>query len=276
MITAGLKELTSILFLSSLSSRWVNKSGVEIGSRRDEAPAINNTNVFVVLGSLKKKKDQRGPSKPNDKKDIFWAPAPLTSKSWADVDDEDDNDYYATIAPPESVWVAPIVTLNDAAAAEVGPQAIYVVGRDNDESIAAGSEISDAASWETVNDDEMEALTNYLRNFSAGLLPKKTKPLSLVSLCVGVLGRHLEDIIADLSEIAINLPADIKITVAAIARRRKLLNDDVLIALADTSWEIFDVSGSDVSDFGLIKAAERIRSSIRVFVIYGSPVIYSD
>ncbi|KAG5064705.1 hypothetical protein JHK85_005888 [Glycine max] len=89
-----------------------------------------------------------------------------------------------------------------------------------------------------------------------GLLPKKAKPLSLVSLCVGVLGRHLEDIIADLSEIAINLPADIKIAVAAIARRRKLLNDDVLIALADTSWEILDVSGSDVSDFGLIKAAE--------------------
>jgi len=34
-----------------------------------------------------------------------------------------------------------------------------VVGRDDDdESIAAGSEISDAASWETVNDDEMEVL----------------------------------------------------------------------------------------------------------------------
>ncbi|KAG5042014.1 hypothetical protein JHK87_005929 [Glycine soja] len=193
-------------------------TGVEIGSRRDEEPAINSTNIFAVLGSLKKKKDQQGPSKPNDKKDVFWAPAPLTSKSWADVDDEDDDDYYATIAPPESVWVAPIVTLNDVAAAEVGPQAIYVVGRDDDESIAAGSEISDAASWETVNDDEMEvledsreALTNYLRNFSAGLLPKKTKPLSLVSLCVGVLERHLEDIIADLSEIAINLPADIKL-----------------------------------------------------------------
>lgn len=40
---------------------------------------------------------------------------------------------------------------------QVGPQAIYVVGRDDDdESIAAGSEVSDAASWETVNDDEME------------------------------------------------------------------------------------------------------------------------
>lgn len=46
---------------------------------------------------------------------------------------------------------------------------------------------------------------------------------------------------------------------AAIARRRKLLNDDILIALADTSWEILDVSGSDVSDFGLIKAAEVCR-----------------
>ena len=34
-----------------------------------------------------------------------------------------------------------------------------MVGRDDDdESIAAGSEISDAASWETVNDDEMEVL----------------------------------------------------------------------------------------------------------------------
>ncbi|TKY57304.1 AMN1-like protein [Spatholobus suberectus] len=92
-----------------------------------------------------------------------------------------------------------------------------------------------------------------------GLLPKKTKPPSLVSLCVGVIGRHLEDIIVDLSEIAVNLPADIKIAVAAIARRRKLLNDDVLIALADTSWEILDVSGSDVSDFGLTKAAEVCR-----------------
>ncbi|KAG4934059.1 hypothetical protein JHK87_048061 [Glycine soja] len=42
---------------------------------------------------------------------------------------------------------------------KVGPQVIYVFGRDdNDESIATGSEISDVASWETVNDDEMEVL----------------------------------------------------------------------------------------------------------------------
>lgn len=69
----------------------------------------------------------------------------------------------------------------------------------------------------------------------------------------------MEDIIEDLEEIAIGLPGDIKLAVAAIARRRKLLSNDVLIALADASWEILDVSSSDVSDFGLIKAAEVCR-----------------
>lgn len=44
---------------------------------------------------------------------------------------------------------------------QVGPQAVYVVGRDDDESIVAGSDVSDdAASWETVEDDEMDALNN--------------------------------------------------------------------------------------------------------------------
>jgi len=99
------------------------------GSRRDEAPVISSTNVFAALGSLKKKKKksdkEQGPSKAQDpqKKDVFWAPAPLTSKSWADVDDEDDDDYYATTAPLESVWAASpaseTVTQNDDAITEV-------------------------------------------------------------------------------------------------------------------------------------------------------------
>ncbi|XVF03857.1 hypothetical protein REPUB_Repub05bG0029100 [Reevesia pubescens] len=95
---------------------------------------------------------------------------------------------------------------------------------------------------------------------SSRLGVEKTKPPSLVSLCLGVVGRHLEDIIDDLSEIAVNFPADIKISLAAIARRRKLLNDDVLMSLADSSWEILDLSGSDVSDFGLAKVAEMCKS----------------
>ncbi|XP_002277945.1 probable ubiquitin-conjugating enzyme E2 23 isoform X1 [Vitis vinifera] len=54
------------------------------------------------------------------------------------------------------------VTWADGMVSTVGPQAVYVVGRDDDdESIAGGSEVSDdAASWETVNDDEMDALEN--------------------------------------------------------------------------------------------------------------------
>ncbi|KAG6411978.1 hypothetical protein SASPL_124635 [Salvia splendens] len=45
------------------------------------------------------------------------------------------------------------VTWADGMISTVGPQAIYVVGRDDDESIAAGSDGDDAASWETVEDD---------------------------------------------------------------------------------------------------------------------------
>ncbi|KAG6709225.1 hypothetical protein I3842_06G120900 [Carya illinoinensis] len=52
------------------------------------------------------------------------------------------------------------VTWADEMVSTVGPQAIYVVGRDDD-SVAAGSEVSDdATSWETVNDNEMDTLEN--------------------------------------------------------------------------------------------------------------------
>ncbi|PSS17795.1 Mitochondrial glycoprotein [Actinidia chinensis var. chinensis] len=87
------------------------------GNRRDEGSlAINNTNVFAALETLRKKKKSdkdrgssksKGSSKSQGKEpepQVFWAPTPLTTKSWADVDDEDDEDYYATTAPPPSVW----------------------------------------------------------------------------------------------------------------------------------------------------------------------------
>ncbi|KAK4378291.1 hypothetical protein RND71_000153 [Anisodus tanguticus] len=54
----------------------------------------------------------------------------------------------------EVTWAGGMISL-------VGPQTIYVVDRDDDESIAAGSEIGDdAASWETIEDHEREALGN--------------------------------------------------------------------------------------------------------------------
>lgn len=100
--------------------------------------------------------------------------------------------------------------------------------------------------------------TDYITStFHSSILPlEKSKHPSLVSLCLGVVGKHFEDIIEDLGEIAANFPADIKLAMAAIARRRKLLNDAVITSLAESSWEILDLSGSDVSDFGLSKVAD--------------------
>ena len=40
---------------------------------------------------------------------------------------------------------------------------------------------------------------------------EKKKPPSLESLCLGVVGKHFEDIIEDLGEIAVSIPADCKV-----------------------------------------------------------------
>ncbi|KAL6211186.1 hypothetical protein ACLB2K_016413 [Fragaria x ananassa] len=50
------------------------------------------------------------------------------------------------------------VTWADGMVSTVGPQAIYVVGRADDDDSIAGSEVSDAGSWETVDDDQVHAL----------------------------------------------------------------------------------------------------------------------
>ncbi|MQL68457.1 hypothetical protein Taro_000718, partial [Colocasia esculenta] len=84
----------------------------------------------------------------------------------------------------------------------------------------------------------------------------KNNPRRLVSICLGVLGQHFEDVVGHLPEISVILPTNIKMAIAAIARRRKLLDDDVLNALIDDAWDILDISGSDVTDLGLTRAAE--------------------
>ncbi|KAL8142529.1 hypothetical protein V2J09_015561 [Rumex salicifolius] len=52
------------------------------------------------------------------------------------------------------------VTWADGMVSVVGPQAIYVVARDDDASTVAGNDISDAASWETVDDNEVDSPDN--------------------------------------------------------------------------------------------------------------------
>jgi hypothetical protein len=88
------------------------------GGAADEVK-LNTGNVFAALESLKKKKKgDKGKSSSSSRKkhgeasqqeappqkEVFWAPAPLTTKSWADVEDDDDDDYFATTAPPRPVW----------------------------------------------------------------------------------------------------------------------------------------------------------------------------
>jgi len=47
----------------------------------------------------------------------------------------------------------------------------------------------------------------------------------------------------------------IQLAIMSIARRRRLLNDEVLTSLAESSWETLDISGSDVTDAGLATVA---------------------
>lgn len=44
-----------------------------------------------------------------------------------------------------------------------------------------------------------------------GLPFEGKKTPSLVSLCIGIVGKHLEDIIPDLDEISANFPSDVKV-----------------------------------------------------------------
>ncbi|CAN6349860.1 unnamed protein product [Urochloa humidicola] len=85
------------------------------GTRRAgaaEEPKIGTGNVFAALETLKKKKKKPAAAgkgaklaAEEPKPEVFWAPAPLTTKSWADVEDDDDDDYFATTAPPpRPVW----------------------------------------------------------------------------------------------------------------------------------------------------------------------------
>ncbi|KAJ6816680.1 putative stress response protein NST1 [Iris pallida] len=89
------------------------------GSRRDDAPLkIGSTNGFAVLDSLKKKKKSDSKSKSTSSSssskgqakekepEVYYQPKPLVHKSWADVEDDEDDDYLETTEPLESIWGA--------------------------------------------------------------------------------------------------------------------------------------------------------------------------
>lgn len=88
------------------------------GIKKDDGlPAISSTNIFAALErkgrrSSKKKSDKdrnglKSKDSKSDKKEEepqqFWAPTQVFVKSWADCDDEED--YFATTAPPPAAWL---------------------------------------------------------------------------------------------------------------------------------------------------------------------------
>lgn len=58
---------------------------------------------------------------------------------------------------------------------------------------------------------------NLLCSLVAVLSFEKPKPPTLVSLCLGVVGKHFEDIIEDLAEISSNFPPDIKVNIFSLS-----------------------------------------------------------
>lgn len=91
----------------------------------DGLPAINSTNIFSALERRRSKsssrrklerekskgKDESGEAKQEEQAQ-FWSATQVSVKSWADCDDEDD--YFATTAPPPDIDVAPVAEPKEA------------------------------------------------------------------------------------------------------------------------------------------------------------------
>ncbi|XP_078437052.1 RNI-like superfamily protein [Wolffia australiana] len=117
---------------------------------------------------------------------------------------------------------------------------------EDEKSVVENEGHSDPASHNSINSRAKQRFSSL-----SARIPRK-----LVDLCLGVLGQHLEDILGQLADISVILPRNIKMAIIAMARRKKLLDDGILIALVDESWDTLDISGSDVSDVGLLKVSQ--------------------
>ncbi|KAJ9189542.1 hypothetical protein P3X46_000822 [Hevea brasiliensis] len=185
----------------SVSAR-VTSDGESVGELKRKAAPNDTVNVKKRSGS-KKEDDESTGEACMDFSDLSWV-GNITGLRNGDIE----------------------VTWADGMVSTVGPQAIFVVGRDDDDddSIAAGSELSDdAASWETVDDDEMDALENVqeevgLRNAAdvnseaeetvgnnnSGRNPALSLPLAALGfvtrLATGIFSRGRKNVDSDFSE----------------------------------------------------------------------------
>ncbi|GMJ10352.1 hypothetical protein like AT4G26980 [Hibiscus trionum] len=74
-------------------------------------------------------------------------------------------------------------------------------------------------------------------------------------MTLSLIAEHLKENMDTLSKI-VDCPPEIKIKFVAMSRRKQLLSDDFLISMANSSWSILDLPGSEVTDVGITKVAE--------------------
>ncbi|KAG6468355.1 hypothetical protein ZIOFF_073031 [Zingiber officinale] len=78
------------------TSTWVSGAVVSSMAMTPSSGPTATAVSFAFVLSKSQGKEQE--------KQVFWALAPLTSMSWSNVGDDDNDDYYATTVPPEAIW----------------------------------------------------------------------------------------------------------------------------------------------------------------------------
>ena len=102
--------------------------------------------------------------------------------------------------------------------------------------------------------------------------PTRVGPFTLRALCLGVLGEYLEELIELGEEVLPRLPGELKASLLAVARLRRLLSDTALVLLAGDG-DILDLhdAGASLSDAG-IRAALCLMPQLRQADLRGCPV----
>ncbi|GIL91983.1 hypothetical protein Vretimale_18503 [Volvox reticuliferus] len=81
---------------------------------------------------------------------------------------------------------------------------------------------------------------------AAGAIPPAGAVPPLRALVLGFLGRHVDSLVSQLGPRLAILPADVKACLLCVARRRGMLSNRVLLALADDGWTLMDLAGATV------------------------------
>jgi hypothetical protein len=92
------------------------------------------------------------------------------------------------------------------------------------------------------------------------LMDGTRSPRSLRSLCIEVLAAHIPELAGAGDTVLPWLPLDVRLSLLAIAKRRKELTDEILNLLIDEHWTTLDLSGAGdtVSIPGVVSALSRM------------------